>query len=76
MKLNDLRMCYKYNNANDKSVLLDKLYNNIQFLRDKNVLLDKPTDKCTLEYNIKNNIYMGFELKMEKNKKLYVVFNK
>jgi hypothetical protein len=66
-------MCYRYNNTNDRPVLLDELYNNMLFLREKNVLLDKPTDKCTLEYNIKNNMYMGFELKMEKNKKLYVI---
>ncbi len=76
VKLNDLCMCYKYNNANDTPVLLDKLYNNMLFLRDKNVLLDRPTDKCTLEYNIKNNMYMGFELKMEKNKRLYVVYSR
>lgn len=73
VKINDLCMCYRYNNIENKHVLFKQFYTNMQFLKDKNVLLEKLVDKSELEYNLKNNVYTGFELK-QKKKQLYVVY--
>lgn len=76
VKLNDLLMSYKYNNLENKPIPFNQLYNNMQLLKGKNVLLEKLMDKCKLEYNLKNNMYVDFELKRDKGKKQYVFYNK
>ena len=73
--VNETHMCYRYNNCENKKVLLKQFYNNMQFLKDKNILLETLVNKSELEYNLKNKVYCDFELKIERGNKQYVTYN-
>ena len=47
----------------------------MQFLKDKNILLETLVNKSELEYNLKNKVYCDFELKIERGNKQYVTYN-
>ena len=72
-KLNELIMCYRYQNEEDKPVLFSTFISNISLLKDKNIIDFKFSDKEKLKQQFLQNKISGFvllEIEKKKHKKL------
>lgn len=74
LRLNDLLICYRYNNKKNKKVKYDTFFKNMQLLWEKNILFKDLVSKKNLQNHFKSRSYRGFKLE-NFDDVLYVCYN-